>query len=173
VLIDDVLPEYDFVERHSVRADASAGRLLEAALAVTLAELPLVRLLFWLRGLGRRAPDASVLEAMGAEGFELAREEPGREVVLTAVGRPWTPRGGILREVEFRAFAEPGWARMALSVSAEDGCLRTETRVRLTDASARRRFRLYWLLVRPPSGLIRRLWLRAAARRVLDPARRV
>ncbi len=34
-----------------------------------------------------------------------------------------------------------------------------------TDAAARRRFRLYWLAIRPFSGLIRRLWLRAIKRR--------
>ena len=43
--------------------------------------------------------------------------------------------------------------------------LETETRVFLTDAAARRRFGAYWLVVRPFSGLTRRLWLRAAKRR--------
>lgn len=39
--------------------------------------------------------------------------------------------------------------------------LSTETRVRADDPAARRRFRLYWLAIRPGSGLIRRLMLRA------------
>jgi hypothetical protein len=43
--------------------------------------------------------------------------------------------------------------------------LETETRVFLTDRSSRRRFRAYWLVVRPFSGFIRRRWLRAAKRR--------
>ena len=47
----------------------------------------------------------------------------------------------------------------------EDGRLVTETRVRLTDETARRSFRGYWLVVRPFSGLVRRSWLKAAKRR--------
>jgi hypothetical protein len=39
--------------------------------------------------------------------------------------------------------------------------LETETRVTCGDVASRRKFRLYWLLVRPFSGLIRRLMLRA------------
>jgi hypothetical protein len=163
-LLDTVLPRYDVVERHEVRADAPAGRLLAAAQEVTLADTPLVRLLFRLRGLGGD-PRGTLLEAMGAEGFRAVAEDPGRELVLAAVGRPWALRGGIRPFDEVDAFSEPGYALLAMSVAAEDGLLRTETRVRLTDAGSRRRFRLYWLAVRPFSGLVRRRWLRAAARR--------
>jgi hypothetical protein len=52
------------------------------------------------------------------------------------------------------------------ATAAGDGALlETETRIYLTDAAARRRFGAYWLMIRPFSGLIRRLWLRAAKRR--------
>ena len=69
------------------------------------------------------------------------------------------------RGVDFLTFAEPGYAKMALSYRLENGLLTTETRVRLTDADAHRSFRRYWLVIRPFSGLIRRAWLRAIARR--------
>lgn len=46
--------------------------------------------------------------------------------------------------------------------------LETETRIYLTDASARRRFGAYWLVIRPFSGLTRRGWLRAAKKRAED-----
>lgn len=42
-------------------------------------------------------------------------------------------------------------------------------RPRLTDARSRRRFRAYWLVVRPFSGLVRRSWLAAARRRAEAP----
>jgi hypothetical protein len=42
--------------------------------------------------------------------------------------------------------------------------LSTETRVHAPAPRARRAFRLYWLVVGPFSALIRRRWLRAAAR---------
>ena len=67
------------------------------------------------------------------------------------------------------SFTEPGYAKMAMDLRAlpdgEGARLETETRVFLTDASSRRRFGAYWLVVRPFSGLTRRLWLRAAKRR--------
>jgi hypothetical protein len=47
-----------------------------------------------------------------------------------------------------------GWSR-----------LRTETRVFATDASARRRFAVYWRLIYPGSSLIRHMWLDAIRRR--------
>lgn len=172
-LLEELLPDYDFAERHERRSDAQAGRLLAAARAVTLDDVPLVRLLFRLRGLAPRTPGATVLDAMAREGFEILAEEPGRELVLGTIGRPWTLRGGVRRGVDFTTFAEAGFARMAMSISAEDGRLRTETRVGLTDAASRRRFRLYWLAIRPFSGLVRRLWLREATRRAVDVPGRV
>ncbi len=65
----------------------------------------------------------------------------------------------------FRDFTEPGWAKMAVNFRVADGELSTETRVWLTDAGSRRAFGAYWLVIRPFSGLIRRAWLTAAARR--------
>jgi len=43
--------------------------------------------------------------------------------------------------------------------------LSTETRVYANDAASRRRFAVYWRLIYPGSALIRRMWLRAIARR--------
>ncbi len=142
---------------------ATPERALAAVREVQLAEMPLVRVLFRLRGL-RAAPRGSLLDAMGRDGF---RElEPG---LLVAIGQPWRLAGSLREVTDFQAFAEPGWAKMAMEVWAEpDGpgaLLVTETRVHLTDGRARRRFRLYWLAIRPFSGLVRRSWLRAARRR--------
>jgi hypothetical protein len=153
-----VLPEWDVREEHSVRVDAAPERALAAALEVTPAEAPLLRLLFRLRGLPVSA--RPVWEELLAVGFiEVA---PGLAV---GVGRPWRVSGGMRRPKEFGAFAEPGWAKMAMDFRVDAALLVTETRVRCTDARARRRFRAYWLLIRPFSGLVRRSWLRAAKRR--------
>jgi hypothetical protein len=46
-----------------------------------------------------------------------------------------------------------------------DAHLSTETRVHVADPAARRKFRRYWFVIRPFSGLIRILLLRAARRR--------
>ena len=102
--------------------------------------------------------------------FEVLAEEPNRELVIGAIGQPWKPRGGETPRADFRAFAEPGYAKMVLNFRYDAGVLETETRVRLTDAASRRKFRLYWIVIRPFSGLIRRVWLRAIRRRAYSPS---
>jgi hypothetical protein len=69
----------------------------------------------------------------------------------------------------FREFSEPGWAKAAFNFRVEEvegrTVLTTVTRVFCTDEGARRRFRRYWMLIRPGSGAIRVAWLRAIRRR--------
>ena len=71
-----------------------------------------------------------------------------------AVGAARRPRAGGAR-----------LAKMAFNFRLDGSTLSTETRVLLTDAASRRKFRAYWTLIRPFSGLIRRVWLRAIAHR--------
>lgn len=66
---------------------------------------------------------------------------------------------------DFATFDRPGYAKMAINWRLEGTTLSTETRVFLTDEASRRAFRRYWLLIRPFSGSIRRVSLRAIKRR--------
>jgi hypothetical protein len=167
-LLSEVLPEYDFRERHARRIDAPPERVFAAVRELSADDTPAVRLLFRLRGL-RGDTARPIFDQMERFGFEILAEEPGRELVVAAIGQPWKLRGGARpRGVDFRTFAEPGYAKMALNWRLVDGTLTTETRVQLTDGTARRSFRRYWLVVRPFSGLIRRAWLRAIARRAIS-----
>jgi hypothetical protein len=161
----DALPEYHHRERHSIRVAASPEQALAAAREVTFAELPAARLLFRIRRLGATASAGRMWDLFAANSFARFDEE-----TFVLVGRPWRVRGGLRPELlDFRAFAEPGYAKMTLDLRARpdgDGArLETETRILLTDRAARRRFAAYWLLIRPFSGLTRRSWLRAAKRR--------
>jgi hypothetical protein len=106
-----------------------------------------------------------------AAGFTLLAEDPPRELVLGVDGAFWRLRGDLRRvdAPSFRGPQPPGTARVAWNfhVAKRQGgmCeLSTETRVRCADAASRRRFRLYWLVVRPGSGLIRRMMLRSVRR---------
>ena len=54
---------------------------------------------------------------------------------------------------------------MAINWRLDGTTLSTETRVLATDEASRRAFRRYWLVIRPFSGLIRRVWLRAIRQR--------
>ena len=181
MLLDEALGGYGWSERHSIEVAASPPAVLAAVRAVTAAEMPLVGAIMAVRSLpsrlaGRRRARAGttrpVLDDIVRSGFVPLAESDG-EVVVGIVGRFWQPCPTLSRIAspdEFRAFATPGWAKAAMSFHVEplpDGRTRltTETRITATDAGAARRFRVYWTFVRPGSGLIRRLWLRAVHRR--------
>ena len=161
--VAEALPVYHHRERHSLFVNASPETALAAARETELGDVPLVAALFRLRRLGA-AGGRPIWSSMQARGFQLHDPE-----TLVAVGRPWTPTGGLLAVTDFAHFEEPGYAKLGMDLRAlEEGSgsrLETETRIFLTDPSARRRFAVYWLVVRPFSGLVRRLWLRAAKRR--------
>lgn len=104
-------------------------------------------------------------------GFHVVAERAPEEIVIGLLGKFWTPRGALCASVsvdDFRAgppsgYALAGWA---FTVARRPGGLTelaTETRVWCA-ADARAKFRAYWLVVRPGSGLIRRAMLRAVRR---------
>jgi hypothetical protein len=167
-LIDELMSRFDEVERHELLVPAAPAAVYAALRRVDLLGSRVILGLLWLRGLRPRRP--LTLERMLHRGFIVLGERPGRELALGTVGRFWTPTGGRLSlDAEgFRAFGEPGYAKAVWDFRLADEAggtrLSTETRIACTDAASRRRFRLYWLLVRPFSGLIRIALLRAIAR---------
>ena len=174
LILDAVLPRWDFREVHARRTRAPAADLFAALEAVTPDELPLFRSLMRLRSLGRRTLGRSLREPLFdqlvSQGFVVLARDAPRELVLGLAGTPWRARGGV-RSIADRAafvdFAGPGTVKVATNVRVGEGFVATETRVLAIDAAARRRFRAYWLAVRPGSGAIRREWLRAIERRAL------
>jgi hypothetical protein len=109
--------------------------------------------------------------------------QPGRELVMGAVTRPWEANV-VFRALpadEFAAFSEPDMVKIVWTLEVEPlgpdlTRFRTETRVLATDAGARRKFDRYWRLAGPGIVLIRILTLpilrRAAEQRYArDPLR--
>ena len=177
IVLDQHVPEWDVRERHSIRIAATPAEVLAAARAVTTREVPVLLVLMGLRSLpttlARRSRPRRRLDAPLLDGFERMGFMPlGRVGMRSWCTESWAVSGSPAAGSaawpadEFAGFAEPGYAKAGFnfrsSPTATAGCiLSTETRVMATDAGARRRFRLYWTLVRPGSGLIRRDWLRA------------
>lgn len=176
-VLDRFMPAHQFSEYHQALALAPLDRLFAAAQNLDMGRSPLVGGLMLLRelpfrlsrrdfrspGLGRS------FEQLQAFGFILLAHEPSRELVLGLVGQFWSPRP-VLRRLppdEFAAFAEPGFAKVAANLLVEPlgpglSRISTETRVQCLGPKALARFRAYWCLIRPFSGLIRREWLRLA-----------
>lgn len=178
--LDEFVPAYQFHEFHSIRVAAPKEKVYVAIKAVTAGEIPLFQMLTWIRRGGRSGPagimnapaDQPILDVATRTSFLLLAEEPNHEIVVgTAVIVPpgWRPSRSPTPD-DFKAVHEPGFAVAAMNFLVEaDGpaasIVTTETRVYATDASSRRRFIRYWRLIYPGSALIRRMWLRAIARR--------
>ncbi len=186
------MPEYDVVERHGTVVRAAPDVVFSAIRSADLSGNLLTRALLAARAIPAglvdfaRSPGAALtdirirrrtrsnglrLAEFESAGFKVVAERVPEELVIALLGRFWTPRGGLRRDVSAADFAvgPPGGHALAgwnfTVVPRPDGTsdLRTETRVWCA-ADARLRFRTYWLIVRPGSGLIRRAMLRAIRR---------
>jgi hypothetical protein len=152
--LDELLPEYEFSTRHEVSIGVDPAQADRALREVTFKEVPLVRGLLFARGLGLRNAEDTVLATMVPSATVL-EDAPGEGLILTLNGQFWRLRG--------RGPEAPATA--VIDFRALPGNLTTETRVHVPDPVSRRRFRQYWRVVRPFSGLIRTGVLRAAKRR--------
>jgi hypothetical protein len=163
VLLDRFMPEWQWDEHHAVEIAAPPEATWRALQSCDFRRSRVIDGLLRLRGLPTRARTLAGLADM----FTVLGEQPGQEIVWGLVGQFWRPSAGVraTQPSEFASFAEPGFVKTAWNfhLAPLDGArtrLSTTTRVLPTDGYARRRFRLYWLLVRPFSGLIRREMLR-------------
>jgi hypothetical protein len=151
--------------RHTRHIPAPPDRVWHALLGLDFRAAPLARVLLALRGM--RAATFADLERIG---FVRLRERPPHHLAFGLVGRFWTLRGGLRRVPAgaFDTFNEPGWARVlwTFDLRPERGgtLLATETLVWCTDRASARRFRRYWAVVGPFSGLLRRAMLRLVHR---------
>ena len=95
----------------------------------------------------------------------------GEGIVLGLTGQLWRILGGERDPArpttaeEFLAYDRPDTCKAVIDFRIGPKILSTETRVHVADPASRRKFRRYWFVIRPFSGLIRILLLRAARRR--------
>jgi hypothetical protein len=192
VLLDDLMPQYDVVERHHTIVSAPANVVFDAIREANLAGGWITRALLALRAAPAalvaiaRSPRAARAEYhdrasarhrvvrlhdLERAGFRVVAERAPEELVIGLLGRFWALRGGLCAEVTAETFragppvgqALAGWNFSVAILPDGSSELRTETRVWCA-ADARWKFRLYWLAVRPGSGLIRRVMLGAIQR---------
>jgi hypothetical protein len=173
--LDDFLPAYEFVERYSLSIQAPAERIDEALRTVSIADIPVARALWFVRRLGRPYGDAKKPFVGGELPGVVLDDVGGEGIVLGLTGQFWKLRGS--RDAtrprtaeDFLAYARPDACKAVVDFRVGPSSLSTETRVHVADPAARRKFRRYWRVIRPFSGLIRILLLRAARRRAEAPA---
>ena len=135
MLIDHYLPRYDVTEVHEVPVDAPPEVTYRTIRETDLTD-PMINALFAIRELPTR----------------LVRRLRG-EV-------PHPPSAAVAPDL-FVGFAEPGYAKLALSfrvlpIAGGGSLLRYEARTATTDDVARRRLRRYWRLIHPGVALVMR-----------------
>ncbi len=169
--LDDFLPVYEFSERHRLPISAPAERIDRAVRTVSLADIPIARVLWALRRFGRPYGDAGRPFVNGAlENAVVLDDVAGEGIVLGLTGQFWRLRGGdkgtrARTAEEFIAYARPDACKAVIDFRIGRSLLSTETRVHVPDPQSRRAFGRYWLAIRPFSGLIRIMFLRAARQR--------
>lgn len=175
--LDEFAPVWQFHEVHTMRVDAPPARVYDAILQVRADEIALFRTLTWIRRGGRKLPEsilnagdrASLIDVATRSGFIYLADDPPREMVIgTVIAAPRGTRGTLTPDV-FRATLPPGFTLASMNfVVRPDGTgsvVSTETRVFANSAAGRWRFAAYWRAIYPGSALIRRMWLRAIAKR--------
>ncbi len=188
MILDALMPRYDADEVHTTLVHAAPASVFAAIRNADLASGPVPRLLLMLRAIPAAllAPRAGLEELkrrwhrgdgekvrladFERQGFRVVAERAPEELVIGLLGQFWTPRGGLCADVTRETFASGPPAGLALAgwnftvvARGEFSELRTETRV-LCAEDARWKFLLYWSLIRPGSGLIRRAMLSAIRR---------
>jgi hypothetical protein len=172
VRLHELMPVCDRVARYQVLVHATPAVTWEAFDSCDFSRAPLTRILMTLRTL-RRTPEKEstivlpTIERLRRSGFIPLEEHPDQEVVVGVVGRFWRPDSGMLHGLSADAvlsFQQDGFAKAYWNFAVEPAprgtLLSTETRIQCFGDAARRAFKLYWLLVGPFSGLIRKEMLR-------------
>jgi len=153
--LDEIMPRWQFVERHEIRIAAPPERIYAAIRDVTAGDIRFFQLLTSIRCGGRCREKESILHTPAAKpildvalrsGFRMLADDAPRELVI---GTRVAPR--TLAVMNFHVDA--------------GGLVTTETRVFAETDAARRKFAIYWRFIRPGSGIIRRSWLEAIKHR--------
>ncbi len=173
--IDAFLQNFDFSASYQVLIDAPRSTVYECLLHSDFSELWLMRLLMTIRT-GKRMPRSpmpgDLRQRLQGTGFVILDEVPNDEIVIGVAGRFWRPDGGRcmeLTEADFAEFSRQGYAKVAWNfklrpelpeTESETTILSTETRIQCFGRAARWKFGVYWSMVGPFSGLIRKAMLK-------------
>ena len=176
MLIDLFAPNPDAVEIHSVIIKAPRQTVYRTLWTADFGGSFVIKLLVTVRSIpafirsgfrSRPRSQAITLQTLINSGFGVLAEKPDEEIVLGISGRFWRPAGNVssFNRSDFDRPVPVGTARALWNFSVSDLSdgqtnLSTETRVTCGDAASRRKFLIYWLIVRPFSGLIRLIMLK-------------
>ena len=168
--LDHFMPVYEVDEQHDLAVGAPWTNTFAAECRMDLQDSPTIRSVIEDRAriLGATPdpqasgePSAFIAQAI-SYGFGVLAEDPGHEIILGAVSRPWEQNVAFqsLPPAEFVSYQPAGYAKIIWTFDAEPtgpstSIARTVTRVETTDADSRDKFRRYWAMISPGIALIR------------------
>jgi hypothetical protein len=166
-LINELLPDHDFHAAYRIRIKSPSAVVCQRLLVTDFNEIWIVRALMSLRSgkrIRRNPVPCDLRQRLQGTGFVILAEIPNHEMVIGVAGRFWRPDGERCLDLaasDFTGFSRPGYAKAAWnfrlrSETPESTILSTETRIKCYGQSAFWKFRLYWSMIGPFSGLIRK-----------------
>ena len=177
-LIDDLLPDFTFRERHALPIHATGDTILDCVSRYRARHDPLIRMAIAMRERPARLLGLSARKALDLDDFTPLGRVGGTEMAMGLIGAFWRMDYGLLgiaSRADFMACQRRDVCRLVMGFRVEAAgsgrsLLVTETRVSCPTPAVRRRFAPYWYLIRPVSGLIRRRMLVAIREQAECPA---
>lgn len=163
-ILNRIFPEYDFSEHHQLWISAKPEKVYQTFKRLDFGESWVLKILFFLRGIR----SGELLQKM----FVTLIDHSPDAFVQGLIGKPWTFTGKLVKfePSQFFEFNPPNTAKMIWGfffIAQDGGCLViTETRIKCSDVSSKKKFQRYWLLIRPLSGLVRILILRLLRKKI-------
>ncbi|MFZ5645177.1 MAG: hypothetical protein ACOY46_16500 [Bacillota bacterium] len=175
--LDFYLPVYDFSEKHSVTIGSSREDVYNDILELDIKKSKVIGALLRIRGLysklagggdwGTTGTGLSIRD-MIKDSFLILEDVHNSEIVMGFAGRFWMPSSDMVKfgsPDEFIEYKREGTCKGAWNFYIDEKLgggtvLSTETRVLCLGRGAKTAFGLYWLIIRPFSGLIRIIMLK-------------
>ncbi|MGI9543787.1 MAG: hypothetical protein ACR2MX_11040 [Cyclobacteriaceae bacterium] len=168
---DQYLPQADVSKAYHITIESDPSKIYPKLEYLDFSQSKLIYWLFKLRGIP--VPSGMSMIGLRNMGFVLLEQRPPQALILGLIGKFWTMHGS-LQKFEPNEFTAKNWEDQALAtwsfeleaLSKSQTKLITETRVLCPNGRSRRKFRLYWLLIEPFSGWIRKEILKSIKRQV-------
>jgi hypothetical protein len=164
MLIDTYCPVYLISKTYTKEVNAPIDKVYSVARALDAFRSRICKWLFGLRGFPSHM---TTLDGLRRFGFVMLGDVPPKELAFGLVGKFWTYSGNIQRlsAESFNDFQQDGFAKAVGNIAlkplgARKTLVETETRVVCFGNQSAFCFRLYWTLISPFSGLIRKEWLK-------------
>lgn len=162
MLIDKYLINYQYSEKHRIEVASSLDGARSVFNCLTVEDISYKICSMGVKGIKLRKNDLFIY-FMKTRFIPL--EDTQSEIVVGLIGKFWINKVIRVCENVFNDYTQKGYSKLVWSISFREldidrTLIETETRIQCDDIKAKIIFSLYWLTIKPFSGLTRRylLW---------------